>query len=116
MLEKLATSSTTEPKALWTPGQPVSLDTSLLDSSPPTGTELREANAVLHSDLRKSGTVASLMRRYIERTTRALEAAQSELAILRKRLSDQQELLQTRMKRGKGQRRCLAREVCVDKI
>jgi hypothetical protein len=104
MLEKLATSSTTEPKALRTPGQPMSLDTSLLDSSPPTGTELREANAVLHSELRKGGTIASPTRRYIERTTRALEAAQSELAILRKRLLDQQELLQTRKKRKTGKR------------
>ncbi|KXL44842.1 hypothetical protein M433DRAFT_9000 [Acidomyces richmondensis BFW] len=104
VLKKLATSSTPEPKALRTPGQPISLDTSLLDSSPPTGTELREANAVLYSKLRKGSTIASPTRRYIERTTRALEAAQSELAILRKRLLDQQELLQTRKKRKTGKR------------
>jgi len=104
VLEKLATSSTPEPKAPRTPGQPMSLDTSLLDSSPPTGTELREANAVLHSELRKGGTIASPTRTYIERTSRALEAAQSEPAILRKRLSDQQELLPTRKKQKKGKR------------
>ena len=104
VLKKLATSSTPEPKAPRTPGQPMSLDTSLLDSSPPTGTELREANAVLHSELRKGGTIASPTRTYIERTSRALEAAQSEPAILRKRLSDQQELLPTRKKQKKGKR------------
>ncbi|KXL42761.1 hypothetical protein M433DRAFT_9489 [Acidomyces richmondensis BFW] len=71
----------------------MSLDTSLLDSSPPTGTELREG-----------GTIVSPTRRYIERTIRALKAAQSELAILRKRLLDQQELLQTRKKRKTGKR------------
>lgn len=104
VLDRLATSPTPESKAPRTPGQSMRLDTSLLNSSPPTGTEVREANVVLHSELQKGGAIASPTRRYIERAVHALEATQSELAILRKRLSDQQELLQTRKKRKKGKR------------
>ena len=80
------------------------LDLSLLQSSPPDGTELREANALLHSELDKEQPLLSPAKRYTKRMTRALETAQSEVAILRKRLADAESLLQARKQYKKGKR------------
>lgn len=80
------------------------LDLSLLASSPPDGTELREANALLHSELDKEQPLLSPAKRYTKRITRALETAQSEVALLRKRLTDAESLLQARKQRKKGKR------------
>ena len=60
-----------------------SLDLSLLTSSPPKGTELRQANALLSSALRGVEGLLSTARRYTERTTRAFEATQRELTTIR---------------------------------
>ncbi|KYG40055.1 hypothetical protein M433DRAFT_160968, partial [Acidomyces richmondensis BFW] len=57
----------------YTPGQSSSLDLSLLYSSPPEGTELREANIVLNSQIREAYNVLSPAKRYVERITRALK-------------------------------------------
>jgi hypothetical protein len=84
VLIKLITPPILQPPLPRTPGQTSTLDTSLLNSSPPSGTELREANAVLNSELQKSVIVASRTKRYIQRMTQAFEATQSELATLRK--------------------------------
>ena len=48
------------------------LNLTLLDSSPPDGTELRQANALVKSVLRES-IIKSPVRRYIERVGAALE-------------------------------------------
>ena len=80
------------------------LDLSLLESSPPDGTELRKANALLHSELDKEQPLLSPAKRYTKRMTRALETAQSENTILRKRLADAESLLQARKQRKKGKR------------
>ena len=80
------------------------LDLSLLQSSPPDGTELREANALLHSELDKKQPLLSPAKRYTKWMTRALETAQSEVAILRKRLADAESLLQARKQYKKGKR------------
>ncbi|KXL42336.1 MAG: hypothetical protein FE78DRAFT_495858, partial [Acidomyces sp. 'richmondensis'] len=80
------------------------LDLSLLASSPPDGTELREANALLHSELDKEQPLLSPAKRYTKRITRALETAQSEVALLRKELADTKSLLQARKQRKKGKR------------
>ena len=80
------------------------LDLSLLQSSPPDGTELREANALLHSELDKEQPLLSPAKRYTKRMTHALETAQSENVLLRKRLADAESLLQARKQRKKGKR------------
>lgn len=79
------------------------LDLSLLDSSPPDGTELRQANRIATSKLRES-TLESPVRRYLERTTVALEKTQSENVLLRKENTEQRELLRQRRERKKGKR------------
>ncbi|KAK1807247.1 hypothetical protein LTR12_018409, partial [Friedmanniomyces endolithicus] len=79
------------------------LDLSLLDSSPPDGTELRQANAVVSTALRGS-TLESPVRRFIERTGAALEKTQSENVLLRKENNEQRELLQQRKERKRGKR------------
>ncbi|KYG42077.1 hypothetical protein M433DRAFT_7448 [Acidomyces richmondensis BFW] len=80
------------------------LDLSLLASSLPDGTELREANALLHSELDKEQPLLSLAKHYTKRITRALETAQSEVALLQKELVDTKSLLQARKQRKKGKR------------
>ena len=85
-------------------GQSSSLDLSLLRSSPPEGTELRQANALFNAQIRDVNGVPSPAKRYAERMTRALETTQSELITIRKELAEQTELLQTRKKRKKGKR------------
>jgi len=80
------------------------LDLSLLDSSPPDGTELRAANALLRSELDKEQPLLSPAKRYTKRMTRALETAHSEVALLRKRLNEAESLLQARRQRKKGKR------------
>ena len=79
------------------------LDLSLLNSSPPDGTELRQANAVVSTALRGS-TLESPVRRFIERTGAALEKTQSENVLLRKENNEQRELLQQRKERKRGKR------------
>jgi hypothetical protein len=88
------------------PQQPSShdLDKSLLDSSPPEGTELRQANALLYKELDKGGALATPAKRYTKRMTLALETTQSECVLLRKQLADTQALLQRRKERKKGKR------------
>jgi hypothetical protein len=80
------------------------LDKSLLDSSPPEGTELRQANALLCQELDKGGSLATPAKRYTKRMTLALETTQSENALLRKQLADTQALLRRRKERKKGKR------------
>jgi hypothetical protein len=57
------------------PQEPTShyLDSSLLDSSPPEGTELRQANALLNQELDKGGALTTPAKRYTKRMTLALE-------------------------------------------
>ena len=105
------------PKALAPPpllpqisGQSSSLDLSLLHSSPPEGTELRQANALFNTQIRDVDGVPSPAKRYAERMTRAFETTQSELTTIRKELTEQRELLQTRKKRKKGKRVALKRK------
>jgi hypothetical protein len=88
------------------PQQPSShdLDKSLLDSSPPEGTELRQANALLSKELDKGGALATPAKRYTKRMTLALETSQSENVLLRKQLADTQALLRKRKERKKGKR------------
>jgi len=87
-----------------TPGPSSSLDLSLLNSSPPEGTELREANAVFLSQIKDNAALQTPAKRYAERMTLAFETTQSTLITIQKQLAEQQELLQKRKNRTTGKR------------
>ena len=96
-----------EVSTLFTPTTPTTsstLDYSLLNSSPPDGTELRTANTIYNSAIASASNVPSPVKHYGVRATRALETMQSENVILRRQVSEQQELLRTRKSRQKGKR------------
>jgi hypothetical protein len=86
------------------PTQQHGLDLSLLQSDPPDGTELREANASCIAEVQNADGLASPVKRYISRLTRAFEATCSKNTALRKENTEQRELLQTRKKRNTGKR------------
>lgn len=104
VISKLPTQSTESASRPQPPPQQGGLALSLLADLPPDGTELREANAVLRSAIAQVEELLSPSKRYIERVTRLAEAQNAELAILRKQLQDQQELLKARSNRTKGKR------------
>ena len=84
--------------------QQYGLDLSLLHSDPPDGTELREANAFCIAEVQNADSLASPVKRYISRLTRAFEATCSKNTTFRKENAEQRELLQTRKKRKTGKR------------
>ena len=90
----------TTPPPITTPND---LDRSLLDSSPPEGTELREATSLVNSIVRSS-TLETPVKRYIERSGAAFERTTSENALLRKENAEFRELLRIRKERKKGKR------------
>jgi hypothetical protein len=71
---------------------PNDLNRSLLDSSLPEGTELREATSLVNSIIRSS-TLETPIKQYIERSGSALERIASENALLRKENTEFKELL-----------------------
>ena len=87
-----------------TPGCNDDFDISLLRSSPPDSTELRQANDLLRSELRKKTALLSPARRYNERALTLGEIALSDNIILRKRLADAEALLRVRQQRKNGKR------------
>lgn len=60
-----------------------SWDLSLQNSSPPDGAELRQANALMNSDLSKVVGLASPVRRYTQHPYQAVESTQSQLVTIR---------------------------------
>ena len=90
----------TTPPPITTPND---LDRSLLDSSPPEGTELREATSLVNTIVRSS-TLETPVKRYIERSGAAFERTTSENALLRKEIAEARELLRVRKERKKGKR------------
>jgi hypothetical protein len=90
----------TTPPPITTPND---LDRSLLDSSPPEGTELREATSLVNRIVRSS-TLETPVKRYIERSGAALEKTSSKNALLRRELTEARELLRVRKERKKGKR------------
>lgn len=104
VLETLNLLPSTTPLPPCTPTNPTPYNLSLLDSSPPDGTELRQANVLLKLALQEQDTAPSPIKRYTERVTRAYEIASTELTTIRRELSAQRELLQARKKRQKGTR------------
>ena len=87
-----------------TPQDSNELDLSLLDSSPPDGTELRNANQIFKSALQESADLPSPVRRYGERIIRAYEMAHSNITTMREELRQKDELLNARKKRKTGKR------------
>jgi hypothetical protein len=104
VLEKLPTRVYAPPLSPCTPAQKDQFDISLLESSPPDGTELRQANTLFNSALCTAENLPEKVRKYGERMAAAYETTHSELVIARKRLAEQDELLQARKKRTKGKR------------
>jgi len=104
VLQKLPTKSTIADSPPHTPLEQPDLDLSLLHSSPPDGTELREANAVLNSAIKAVQELPSPVKRYTERMTRAFKTTHSELVTLRKQVEEQGKLLNMRKTRAKGKR------------
>jgi hypothetical protein len=82
---------------------PNDLDRSLLDSSLPEGTELREAMSLVNSIVRSS-TLETPIKRYIERSGAALERTTSENTLLRKENTEFRELLRVRKEHKRGKR------------
>jgi hypothetical protein len=77
---------------------------SLLRSSPPDSTDLRQANDLLRSELRKKTALLSPARRYNERALTLGEIALSDNIILWKRLADTEVLSRARQQRKNGKR------------
>ena len=86
------------------PRGPASLDLTLLDSSPPDGTELRQATALFNSELKKPGPLISPVKRFGERMTCVLQTTLSENAMLRRELAEARTLLRSRKSRKNGKR------------
>jgi hypothetical protein len=80
------------------------LDLSLLNSSPPERTELRQANAVFNAEIQDSEHLRTPVKRYAQRMTSAFETTQSDLITTRKRLAFAEQLLHTRKARKTGKR------------
>ena len=80
------------------------LETTLLVSSPPVGTDIRRANEELLATVRKASDLPSPVKRYISRLTSTLEKSNSEKALLRKENEEQRVLLRDRKERVKGKR------------
>jgi hypothetical protein len=100
-LPQISTNTTLPPV---TPPDEPDLDFSLLKSSPPDGTELRESNILLNSVLAQTPGLISPAKRYVDRVTRMAETQNAELILMRKQLQDQQELLQVRKTHKRGKR------------
>jgi hypothetical protein len=90
----------TTPPPITTPND---LDRSLLDSSPPESTELREVTSLVNRIIRSS-TRETPVKRYIERSGSALKRTISKNALLRKENTEYRELLRVRKERKKGKR------------
>jgi hypothetical protein len=82
----------------------VDLDTSLLDSSPPDGTELRQANAVLMRNINSASDLTPRTKRYTGRIARGFERLHTEMVTMIQERDAQRQLLEARKKRKTGKR------------
>lgn len=82
----------------------VNLDTSLLDSSPPDGTELRQANAVLMHNMNSASDLTPRTTRYTGRMARGFERLHTEMVTMIQERDAQRQLLEARKKRKTGKR------------
>lgn len=82
----------------------VNVDTSLLDSSPPDGTELRQANALLMRNINGASDLTPRTKRYTGRMARGFERLHTEMVTIVQERDAQRQLLEARKKRKKGKR------------
>ena len=104
MLEKLVAQVPSQPLHPSTTGHLPGIDMSLLNSSPPDGTELRQANIVFTVQVQEATGLYSPANRFAKRITRALETTQSELVAVRNGLTEHQRLLRSRKYNRNGKR------------
>jgi hypothetical protein len=89
VLDRLPKNPVVKRSNLRTPPDRPNLDFSLLKSSPPDGTELRESNVMLNSVLTEVPNVPTPARRYVDRVTRMAETQNAE----RRRMKGATELM-----------------------
>jgi len=82
----------------------VNLDASLLDSSPPDGTELRQANALLMRNINGASDLTPRTKRYTGRMARGFERLHTEMVTIVQERDAQRQLLEARKKRKTGKR------------
>ena len=87
-----------------TPQDSSALNLSLLDNSPPDGTQLRNTNQTFKSALQKSTNLPSPVKRYGERIACAYEMAHSNITTMREKLKQKDDLLNARKKRKTSKR------------
>jgi hypothetical protein len=116
VLEKLVVQVASRALHPSTPRELPSRDTSLLNSSPPDGTELRHANSLFKAQVQEAKGLSSPAKHYAKRMTRTLETTQSELVTVRNELAEQQKLPQNRKYRKKGKRVRLKPSSMIDLI
>jgi hypothetical protein len=104
VLQKLPAQPASQASELHATTPLLGLDLSLLQSDPPDGTELREANALFISKVQKAGDLPSPAKRYAARLTQAAESLCSKNATLRAELVKQRETLHMRKNRTTGKR------------
>jgi hypothetical protein len=103
---------TRQPQALTTPIRQGQFDSSLLDSSPPDGTELRNSNAALNLLLAAQNGVDTPTRKYVARLTQTSERLSTQVIMLQKELEEKEKVLNQRSTRQKG-KRIVLRDVVV---
>jgi DDE superfamily endonuclease/Tc5 transposase DNA-binding domain len=104
VLKHLPQNSTQRALLPITPPEGRNLNFSLLHSSPPDGTELRESNVLLDSVLAQTPGLPSPVKRYVARVTRMTETLAAENTLLRRQNQGQEELLKARKSHKRGKR------------
>ena len=104
VLHYLPRNSTQVISQLITPPEGRTLNFSLLKSSPPDGTELRESNILLDSIVAQTPGFPSPAKKYIARVTRMTETLTAENTLLRQQCQGQEELLKARKSHKRGKR------------
>lgn len=80
------------------------LETTLLASSPPAGTDVRNANEELLKTVQKATNLPSPAKRYIARLTKSFEKSNTERVLLQNENAEIRKLLRYRKDRTKGKR------------
>jgi hypothetical protein len=104
VLKKLLSQPNTQASERHNAAPLTGLNLSLLQSDPPDGTELRQANALFLTEVQKARDLPSPVKRYAARITQAFEATFTKNTTLRNETTRQQKLLQSRKKRTTGKR------------
>lgn len=112
MLDKVvsAPQSTSVDKPDYNLSAEANLDMSLLDSSPPDGTELRQANALLIRNIHGASDLTPRTKRYTGRVARGIERLHTEMVSIVQERDAQRRLLEARKKRKTGKRVMLQNE------